>query len=94
MSTRGWELVAADEPAVMPEPLLDSVVVENGEGDRGFPDPTNADESNWTKILGEMDYLLDQFIPSEEGPWRRRWQFSGYAGFRCETTRSMGNLSR
>ena len=59
MSAGGYELVATDEPAVMPEPLLDSIMVEDCQGDRGFPDPTGADESDRTKVFGEIDCLLD-----------------------------------
>ena len=79
---RGWELVATDEPAIMPEPLLDSVMVENGKSDGGFPNPAYTDESDWTKVFSEMNYLLDQLITPEEGPWWWRRQFSRYAAFR------------
>jgi hypothetical protein len=57
VGTGGWELVATDEPAVVAKPLLDSIVVENGQGDGGFPDPAGADESDWTKVF-ERDGLL------------------------------------
>jgi hypothetical protein len=30
MRTRSWELVAANEPAVIAKPLLDAIVVEDG----------------------------------------------------------------
>ena len=43
----------------MPEPLPDSVVVENGKCNRGFPDPTSANESNWAKVFNEINRLLD-----------------------------------
>ena len=59
MGTGGWELVATDEPAVVAKPLLDSIVVEDGQGDRSFPDPAGADESDWTKVFSEMDDLLN-----------------------------------
>jgi hypothetical protein len=59
MGTGGWELVAADEPAVVAKPLLDSIVVENGQGDGGFPDPASADESDWAKAFSETHCLLD-----------------------------------
>ena len=55
----GWELVTTDEPAVVAKPLLDSAVVENGQGSRGFPDPSGADESNWVEVLGEIYRLRD-----------------------------------
>ena len=84
MGAGGWELVATDEPAVMPEPLLDSIVVENRQRDRGLPNPTSADESNWAKVFSEMDYLLYQLITSKEGPRRRRWRFAEDARFTCK----------
>ena len=59
MGTGGRELVAADEPAVVAIPLLDSIVVENFQGDRGLPNPARADESDWAKVFGEIDCLLD-----------------------------------
>ena len=83
------ELVAMDEAAIIPKPLLDSLVVESGQGDRGFPDSAGTNEGNWTKVPGEIDYLLDQFITPETGPWWWRWQFSRYTGFRCKITCSM-----
>ena len=69
MSTGGWELVTTNAPAVVTKPLLDSVVVENGQSDRGFPYPADTDESDWTKVFGKMDYLLDQLITPKTSPW-------------------------
>ena len=43
----------------MTKPLLDSVVVEDGQGNRGLADSASANESDWGKLLGEIDYLLD-----------------------------------
>ena len=48
-------MVATDEPAMMPEPLLDSFVVENSESGGGFPNPACTDESDWTEVFSEMD---------------------------------------
>ena len=77
MSTRGGELIAADEPAVVSKPLLDPVVVENGQGNGCLPDSPGTDESDRNEVLGEVDYILDQFVASKEGPrWGRR-EFSG-----------------
>ena len=89
MGTRGWELVATDEPAVMTKPLLDSIVMENRQRDGSFPDPARADEGDWTKVFSEMDDLLDQFIASKERPWWWRWQLSRYARFKCKIACSM-----
>ena len=59
MSTGGRELVATDEPTVLAKPLLDSIVVENGQGDGGLANPTGADESDWVKVFSEIDGLPD-----------------------------------
>jgi len=68
----------------MTKSLLDPIVVENGQGDGGLPDSASTDESDWSKVLGEIDYLLDQLVASEEGPRWQRWRFPGYAEFRCK----------
>jgi len=68
MCARGRELVTPDESTVVTKPLLDPVVVENGQGNGGLPDSASTDESDWSKLLGEIDYLLDQLVASEEGP--------------------------
>ena len=84
MSARGRELVTPNESTVVTKPLLDPVVLENGQCDRGLANSTSTDESDWSKLLGEIDYLLDQLVASEEGPWWRRWGFPGYARFACK----------
>jgi hypothetical protein len=40
------KLVAADEPPVLVKPFLDAIVVEDGQGNGCFPDPTCTDESD------------------------------------------------
>jgi len=69
---------------MMAKPLLDPVVVEDSQGNRGLADSPSTDESDWGKLLGEIDYLIDQLVASEERPWGKRWRFSGYARFGCE----------
>ena len=59
MGTGGWELVAADEPAIVAEPLLDSIMVENGKGDGSLPNVPDADKSDRTKVFGQINCLLD-----------------------------------
>ena len=68
----------------MTKPLLDPVVVENGQCDGGLADPASTNQGDWDEVLCEIDYPLDQLIASKEGSWRRRWRFSGYARFECE----------
>jgi hypothetical protein len=82
MTARGRELITANEPTVMAKPLLDPIVVENGQGDRRLANSTSTDEGDWSKVLSEIDYLLDQLVASKEGPrWQRRG-FSRYAAFK------------
>ena len=64
MRTRGRKLIAANEPTVIAKPLLDLVVVEDGQGNGGLADSTSADESDRSELLGEIDYLLDQLSHS------------------------------
>ena len=64
----GGELVATDEQTVIAKPPLDSIVVENSQGNRGLADSASADESDWNEVLGEIDYLPDQLVASKEGP--------------------------
>ena len=67
---RWRELVTTNESTVMAKPLLDSIVVEDGQGDGRLADSPSTDEGDWSTVLGEIDYLLDQLVASEEGPWR------------------------
>ena len=69
----------------MTKPPLDPIVMEKGQGDGGLPDPASTDESDWSQVLDETDYLLDQLVASEEHPWGQRWGFPGYTRFTCKT---------
>ena len=73
---RDGELVATDESTVVSEPLLDPVVVENGQGNGRLADSSSTNEGDWDEVLGETSYLLNQFVASKEGPWWRRRKFS------------------
>ena len=53
------ELVATDESTVVAKVLLDPIVVENGQGDGSLTNSPGTDESDWNKVLGEIDYLPD-----------------------------------
>ena len=77
MDGRGGELIAADEPTVVSEPLPNSVVVEDSQSDGSFPYSPCTDEGDRGEILCETDNALDQLVAPETGP--RRWgrQFSG-----------------
>jgi len=66
MCGRGREFVTTNESTVMTKPLLDPVVVEDGQSDRGFADSANTNQSDRGKLLGEIDYLLNQLVASKE----------------------------
>ena len=82
MWARGRELVTANESTVVTEPLLDPVVVESSQGDRSLADSASTDEGDWGEVLGEIGYLLDQPVTSEERPRWQRWGFSRHAAFK------------
>jgi len=79
------ELVATDEPAIIPKPLLDAVVVEDGQSDGGLANPAGTDEGERSEVFCQINDFLDQLVASKEGPrwWRRR--FSSRARYRYQT---------
>jgi len=85
---RSRELIAADESTVVAKPLLNPIVVENSQGNGRLADPASTDESDWVKVLNEIDCLLDQLVASKQGPWGQRRGLSGYATFRYKMTGS------
>ena len=64
---RGGESITTNESTVVTKSLLDPVVVENSQGDRGLANPPSTNQGNRGKLLGEIDYLLDQLVASKEG---------------------------
>jgi len=85
MSGQGKELIATDKSTVVTKPLLDAVVVQDGQSDGRLADPASTDESNWGEIFRETDDLLDQLVASEEDSRWRGWGFSGYTRLRYKT---------
>ena len=79
-------MIAANEPTVRAKPLLDPIVVENGQGDGRLADSASTDEGDWNGLLSEINELLDQFVASEECPWWRGRGFSRHATFKCKIT--------
>ena len=65
-------MVATDESTVVAEPLLDPIVMKDGEGDRRLSDPSRTDQSDGLEVFGQANDLLDQLVTSETGPRRRR----------------------
>jgi hypothetical protein len=71
MSDRSWELVTSDEPTILAKPLLDAMVMKNGQSDGCLAHSASSDESDWSQVFGETDDPLDQLAASETGPRRR-----------------------
>ena len=82
MDARSGELIAPDKSTVLPKPLFDALVVEDGESDGCLPNPPRADESNWSEGFCETNGPLDQLVASKADPRRWRRRLSEYA--RCE----------
>jgi hypothetical protein len=59
MDARGRELITTNESTVIAKPLLDPIVVENGQGDGGLANSASTNESDRNKRLSEIDYLFD-----------------------------------
>jgi len=76
MGTGGGELVATDEPTVVTEPLLDVIMVKDGQSNRGLANPAGTDEGDWSEVVGKTDDLVDQLVASEEDPWCLGWRFT------------------
>jgi len=52
MGERCWELVASGKPAILAEPLLDAIVIEDSQSDGRFADPTSTDENGgWSETF-------------------------------------------
>ena len=63
------ELITADEPAVVTEPLFDAIVVEGGQGYGCLTNPSGTDQRDWCEVLCETNGFLDQLSPAEADPW-------------------------
>jgi len=84
MSGGRGELIATNESTIVAEPLLDAVVVQDGQRDGCLSDSAGTNESDWSQIFCQASDLLDKLVASEEGPrWRGRG-FPRYARFKCE----------
>jgi hypothetical protein len=66
MDTRCRELITTDKSTVVAKPVLDPIVVEDGEGDGCLPNAPCADESNGLEVFSESDDLLNQFVASKQ----------------------------
>lgn len=70
MKIRGRKLTAPDEPTVVAKPLLDSIAVENSQGNGRLANSTGANESNRDEVLGGSGGILwgCQIRVSDSGP--------------------------
>jgi len=94
MSTRGGELIAADESTAIAKSLFDATIVEDGQSGGCLASSAGTNESDWDEVLSEIDDLLDQLVASKEGPrWRGRG-FSRCARSEYKINVSIGNLDR
>ena len=75
MRARSWELITADESTILAKSGSDPIVVEDGESDRCFPNPSCANKSDGFEILGKPYNLLDQPLASKTVPrcWGRQF---------------------
>ena len=89
MSECGRELVASDEPTVVAKPLLDAIVMEDGQSDGCFSNPSSTDEGHRGEVFRETNDPLNQLATSEAGPWCRWGRFARYPG--CKRGR-LGSL--
>ena len=68
MSARGWELIAADESAILAEPAFYAFIVEGRQNDGCLSNPSGTDQGDWRELLCQTGDLVDQLIPSKEDP--------------------------
>jgi len=79
ITDRGRELVAADESTLVAKPLLDTVVVEDNQGDGSLPDSTGTNESERGEGFCKVDDFIDQLVTPETRPWWPGRKFTRYA---------------
>lgn len=65
------ELIATNESTVFAKLVFDARVVEDGEGDRCFPDPPCTNEGNGLEIFGEPNHPLNEVVASKTCSWWR-----------------------
>jgi len=72
MNERGWKSVASDEPTIPVKPLLDAMVMKNGQNNGCLADSTGTNESDGREVFCQSDDIFDQLVTAETSP-RRRW---------------------
>ena len=71
MRGRSRKLIAANESTVLAKSFLDPSVVEDGESNGCFPDPSCTNESDGLEVISEPGDFLDQVTPPKTAPWGR-----------------------
>jgi hypothetical protein len=69
MGTRSREPIATDKSTVFTKVFLDPIIVEDGEGDRGFPDPPCTDEGDRVEVSSITDDIVDELVTAKTGTW-------------------------
>ena len=72
MAERRRGFVNSDEPMILAKPLLDAIVMEDGQSDEHLADPANTDRSDRGETFRKSDDLVDQIVATETG--FRRWR--------------------
>ena len=73
MVERRRELITSDEPTILPEPLLDAIVMEDSQRDGRLSDPARTDQSDRSETFRQSHDLVDQIVTTETDfrCWRR-----------------------
>ena len=82
MVERRRELITSDEPTILPELLLDAIVVEDSQSDGRLSNPASTDQSDRSETFRQSDDLVDQIVTTEAGSQRWGRQFAGRVWWR------------
>lgn len=66
---RRGELVTANKPTVVAEPLFYAIIVEDSKSDGRLSDSTDTDQGSRREALRGADNLLDYPVTSKEYSW-------------------------
>ena len=72
VSESSWELVTSNEPAILAEPLLDAIMMEDSQGDGRLADSAGTNQSDRSEVFGKPKDPFDQLVTSETSPRCRR----------------------
>jgi len=63
MWARGRELITVNKSTIVTKPLLDPVVVQNSQGNRGLSDSASTDEGDWGEVLRSTTFSINSSRP-------------------------------